>query len=307
MIVSSLQFQELAARLASQGVVIPCGPFAVRICSALAAVARGFHGLYADFPVLADDRFTDFVVSVDSPSLLRRYLRPQVTFSCDGRVPFKPLPLSQAFPMLEWGLNWVISSHAHEYLVIHAAVVERDGDALLLAADPGSGKSTLCAALVQAGWRLLSDELALVDLASGEVRSIARPISLKNKSIGIVRSLDPSLVFSDTCPDTAKGDIAHLRPPPASVAHIDVPARPRQVIFPKYVADSPLAGEAVGKAHALVELVRHAFNYPMLGATGFDAMVRLLDAAAVHRLRYSSFDQVLPEIDRLWTAGEGAR
>lgn len=307
MIVSGLPFQDLAALLASEGIAIPCGPFAVRIRSSLPAVARGFQRLYADFPVLTDDGFTDFVVDVDSPSLLRRHLRPQVIFSCDGRIPFKPLPQAQAFPMLEWGLNWVISSHAHESLVIHAAVVERDGEALLLAADPGSGKSTLCAALVQAGWRLLSDELALVELDSGMARPIARPISLKNNSIGIVRSLDPSLVFSDTCPDTAKGDIAHVRPPSASVARIGMPARPRLVIFPKYAAESPLAGESVGKAHALVEMVRHAFNYPMLGAAGFDAMARLLDGAAVHRLRYSSFDQILPEIDRLWAQAGGAK
>ena len=79
---------------------------------------------------------------------LRRHLRPQAILRCDGRVPFKPLPMAQAMPMLEWGLNWVISSHAHDCLVLHAAVVERDGQALVLAADPGSGKSTLCAALV---------------------------------------------------------------------------------------------------------------------------------------------------------------
>jgi predicted ATPase len=33
-------------------------------------------------------------------------------------------------------------------------VVERDGHALILPAMPGSGKSTLTAALVQRGWRL---------------------------------------------------------------------------------------------------------------------------------------------------------
>jgi hypothetical protein len=42
-------------------------------------------------------------------------------------------------------------------------VLERGGRALLLPAPSGSGKSTLCAGLAFNGWRLLSDELALLD------------------------------------------------------------------------------------------------------------------------------------------------
>ena len=248
----------------------------------------------------ATGEFTDFEIRIDCPSLVRRYLRPQVTLSCDGRQPFKPLPLAQAFPMLEWGLNWLLSSHAHQHLVIHAAVVEREGGALILAADPGSGKSTLCAALVNAGWRLMSDELALVDLKSGQICPIARPISLKNRSIDIVRKLNSDTVFSEVCRDTAKGDIAHVKPPTASVQALGVTALPRLVVFPKYSAGTTLDSSPVGKAHALAELTRHAFNAPLLGAEAFEAIACLLDRTSVFRVEYSSFDQALPEIDRLW-------
>lgn len=50
-----------------------------------------------------------------------------------------------------------------------------------------SAKRTLCAALVGKGWRLLSDELALVRLDTGELVPLPRPISLKNASINIIR------------------------------------------------------------------------------------------------------------------------
>lgn len=291
---------QLSRILSTDGVVIPCGPFNVRIFSDLPTIAAGLRLLYADFPVLDRDGFVDFEVAVNAPSLLRRHLRPQVRLSCDDRSPFKPLPLAQAFPMLEWGLNWVISSHAHEHLVIHAAVVERDGKALILAADPGSGKSTLCAALVSQGWRLLSDELALFRLADGQLIPIARPISLKNRSIAIAAALGPAVVLGDVCHDTAKGSIAHLKPPTASVAALHVTARPALVIFPKYQAASALESEPVGRAHAFLELVRHSFNFPLLAGDGFDAVAHLLDQANVFRIRYASFDQALPEVERLW-------
>ena len=47
--------------------------------------------------------------------------------SSTGILPFAPLPLDQAFPMLEWGLNWCVSAHCHQYLIFHAAVVEKSG------------------------------------------------------------------------------------------------------------------------------------------------------------------------------------
>src|SRR3546814_3330456 len=87
--------------------------------------------------------------------------------------------------MLEWGLNWCIGLHGHRYLIIHAAAIERNGLAVILPGAPGSGKSTLTAFLVHHGWRLLSDELALVSLHDGRLTALARPIGLKNRSIDL--------------------------------------------------------------------------------------------------------------------------
>lgn len=299
--IADLDLRGMRARLADGGVVLPCGTFHVAIRSAERSIATGLLELYPDFPLLdGGDRFVDFEVDLGPPNPLRRWIRPQVSLRCDGRVPFKPLPAAQAMPMLEWGLNWVITSHAHDHLVLHAAVVERDGRALVLAADPGSGKSTLCAALVHRGWRLLSDELALVSLADGRVQPVARPISLKNASIDIVRALGPDVVVSRPCHDTAKGTVAHMRPPAASVAALDRPADPALLVFPKFGSGAALTSESVGRGRALVELTRHAFNASVLAGDGFEALARFIAAVRVHRLGYGSFEQVLPEIDRLW-------
>lgn len=298
--IQQLSLKEMRARLACHGVCFTCGPFNVSIRSRLPQLAVVIQHIYADFEVLDEEIYVDFEVQIDAPTVLRRFFRPQVIFNCDGRIPFKPLPLSQAFPMMEWGLNWVISSHAHRFLVIHAAVVEKDGRALILAADPGSGKSTLCAALVHHGWRLLSDELALVDLQSGLVQPIARPISLKNTSIELVREFGDDVEISPVCHDTAKGSIAHMKPPTASVAALGFTALPALIVFPKYVSNAQLSCEPVGRAHAFLEIARHTFNYSVLAGDGFDAIGRLVDQTQAFRVSYSTFAQVIPEIERLW-------
>lgn len=48
------------------------------------------------------------------------------------------------------------------YVALHAAVLIRDGKAVLLAGDSGCGKSSLAVEMVRRGWLLYGDELALL-------------------------------------------------------------------------------------------------------------------------------------------------
>lgn len=63
-------------------------------------------------------------------------------------------------------------------LVLHAAAVEIGGRAVLLVAAGGAGKSTLAAACVQSGFRLLSEDLTCVRM-SDEPGVIAGPAMLR--------------------------------------------------------------------------------------------------------------------------------
>jgi hypothetical protein len=194
--------------LAGQGLGLGCGPFALRVHSSLPQVGRQLALLYSDYPLAAEAGFADFHVTVGPVVGARRWLRPQIQFDLDGHFPFKPLPRDQAFAMLEWGLNWCVSNYAHRFLILHAAVLEQGGRAVLLPAPPGSGKSTLTAALCLRGWRLFSDELALIDTATGLVWPMTRPVSLKNQSIDVIQAFEPAAVIArhpqgDGCPSQA--------------------------------------------------------------------------------------------------------
>jgi len=291
---------ELRQRLAGQGVWLRTGPFSLRVQSGIPSVAQGLVDLYGQFETRdSHHAFADFHVELNPPSPLRRWFRPQVDFSYDGNLPFKPLPLDQAYPMLEWGLNWCVSMHAHQYLIIHAAVVEKNGLAAILPAPPGSGKSTLTAGLVLSGWRLLSDELTLIDRLTGQIQPLARPVSLKNQSIDVIRAFSPNAFINRESHDTAKGTVAHMRPPTESVRRQHEVARPGWVIFPKWTAHAETRLTPRSKAQTFMFLAQNAFNYSHLGADGFRVGTSLIERVDCYDFQYSRLEEAVAAFERL--------
>lgn len=293
----------LRKQLAGQGIWLRTGPFSLRVQSRLRSVAEGLFELYGQFEVRdTQNAFADFHVEIISPGGLRRWFRPQANFSFDGDYPFKPLPLDQAYPMLEWGLNWCVSVHAHQYLIIHAGVVEKNGLAAILPAPPGSGKSTLTAALVLSGWRLLSDELTLIDRKSGLIHPLPRPISLKNESISIIQDFDQTAFINRASHDTAKGTVAHMRPPRESVRRQHEAARPGWVIFPKWTAHAPATLTPRSKAETFIYLAQNAFNYSHLGVDGFRVGTQVIEQTDCYDFQYSRLDEAIAIFNTLAAA-----
>lgn len=294
-----LPHDEIVRRLRGDGLAFSTGPFGVRVRSVMPAIAVAVPLLYEHHPVLDADTFCDCTLELAPPAGLRRWFRPQVAVRYDGHPLFEPLPIDQAFPLLEWTLNWWISNHAHQYLLLHAAVLEREGRAVVLPAPPGSGKSTLCAALSLRGWRLLSDELAMVSLATGQIEGLARPVSLKNRSLDVIGHFAPEAVFSETVHETTKGTVAHMKPQRAAVERMHEAAASAWVVFPRYVAGAAAELLVREKADAMMELGRNAFNYPVLGRDGFDTLVNLVSASRCYDFSYSRLDDAIRIFDAI--------
>jgi HprK-related kinase A len=298
-IVQNLDAATVRRRLAAPGLRVRVGPFVYCIQSALPQVAAGIALHYAMHPVERDDGFADFHVSVGHPRGLRRWYRPQAHFRFDGDPPFNPLPSFQAFPLLEWGMNWCISAHANRWLILHAAVLERGGHALLLPAPSGAGKSTLTAALMLRGWRLFSDELALIDSATGHLQPVPRPVSLKNQSIDVIRRFDSHAVIGEVVPDTLKGSVAHVRPPAEHVRAATVTAPAAWIVVPQYVAGADLQLETSTKAHTFMRLADNAFNYEVHGRAGFRTLVDIVDRSECLGITYSRLADAVAVLERL--------
>lgn len=291
----------ISDRMRHAGLCLSVGPFLVRVFGGVKGLPELLYQMYGEATIIddADHALVDYHVSIGPGHGLRRWFRPQAVFGADATHPFAPFPRAHAFALLEWGLNWCIAMQAHQYLMFHSAVLERNGKAMLLPAEPGSGKSTLCAALMLNGWRLLSDEFGLYRPESGLIEALPRPIPLKNESIEIIRNYSSEAVLGPICRKTRKGDVAHLRPTAASLLASDRPARPAYVVFPRYIAGAEELLHPFAKGRAFLKLSGNSFNYRLQGARGFDAVADLVDDCGTYYLEFSDLDRAVERLQRL--------
>jgi HprK-related kinase A len=271
------------------------GRFVVEIRSTVTNLFDGVDLLYNQ----GSYDFCDFHIDIQP----RRPIKPQVNFSFNGITPFSPLPLAHAFPLLEWGMNWCVTQHCHQYLIIHSAVVEKNGQVIILPGAPGAGKSTLCAALVSAGgWTLYSDELALIDPTSGRVLANPRPVSLKNKSIDIIQNLAPNATFSPSVHDTIKGTVAHMKPEGINFDNFDLEqyGKAAYIIFPKFQKDRETLLSKVSVGNAFIRMAENSFNYHVLGHKGFSALSLLMNQVRCYDYLYDGdLDRAMAFFDEL--------
>jgi hypothetical protein len=290
----------IASRLRGAGLFLRTGPFVVRLRSNLPEITASMALLYDVHVLDAAEDFADFHVSVRSAAGPRGRIKPQIVFELDGEQPFEPFPRREAPAVLEWGLNWAISTYANHYLLIHAACVEKDGRAAIMPGEPGKGKSTLCAALVHNGWRLLSDELAVIDVDDGSILPLCRPMSLKNRSIAIIRELDADAVFGPTIADTRKGTLALLRAPLDNVRRMSERATAHYVLFPRFAEGEATTVTERSRGTSLIGLAENAFNYQLHGRRGFDRLGDIVATCRCADVVYADLPHAVTALRDLW-------
>ena len=295
----------IAGRLRGAGLFLRTGPFVIRLRSNLSEIAASVATLYGGHLLAEAADFADFHVRIRTVAGPRGYLKPQIVFTLDGEQPFEPFARREAPAVLEWGLNWAISTHANQYLLIHAACIEKDGKAAIMPGEPGKGKSTLCAALVHRGWRLLSDELAVIDMADGALFPLCRPMSLKNRSIDAIRDFVPGAVFGPTIADTRKGTLALLRAPLDSIRRMGEHATAHYILFPNFVAGAAAEVKPRSRGTSMIALAENAFNYQVHGRRGFDRLADIVAASRCADVTYSDLGAAVAALGALWASPPG--
>jgi len=278
--------------------LVKVGPVGFRIGSAWPQPITAMRALYAGYPSCA---VPDYTVRLEPARPWRRWVRPSVKIAGDHVIPEAlPLPLSQGLLAAEMAMNLQIALGERRFLLLHAACVERDGRALILTGESGSGKSTMSALLMDAGWRFLGDEFVLVDPASGSVFPFPRPVSLKNASIEALTSRVAIDRFGPVIAGTPKGTIRHLRPDAKALAAIDVPATPALILFPRFGHEPAIRDVPPGEV--FVRLTQASTNYVALGEPGFTALTRLATTLPARAIDYPDTASGMAMIEDLWAS-----
>jgi hypothetical protein len=114
------------------------------------------------------------VISIEPQGILWR-------LCFNGAQQGEPLPAARLLPMLFGRLRSFAYQRRPFLLTFHAAAVGNDQYTIILPGHSGSGKSTLAASLLARGYRLFSDETAVVD-ADGQLLPVPLPLGLKRGS-----------------------------------------------------------------------------------------------------------------------------
>ncbi len=213
--------------------------------------------------------------ATDRFALLREDGRYRVIspFESDQRCSDRELALD----LLAGELHFHVATHAADRIFVHSGAVVHRGQAILTPGPSLAGKTTLVAALVQAGALYFSDEFAFLD-GKGLVHPYPRPLAVRGADdsdvrrsvgrIGGVRGTDPApigvLAITSYRPGAewkpqvrsrAHGVMALLQNAPSATSRpAELLAVARRAVETALVLESE-RGEADGVAASLLEIV----------------------------------------------------
>jgi hypothetical protein len=184
-------------------------------------------------------------------------------------------------------LVWYVQGDATRadtgHVIVHAgAVVAPDGGAVLLPAASGSGKSTLVIGLLARGYRLLSDEYALIAV-DGSVTAFPRALGVKPGSYAVVAGLTRAVP-----PDDPDDELWHLRPEDfGSCFSVDAHTVVA-VVAPKYLPGSALVAEPMTGARVVERLAGNLVNRSAHGGAALQPLARVARGSVGAFLSYGS-------------------
>ena len=192
--------------------------------------------------------------------------------------------------------------HRHSYfLEIHAGVVSNGQKCLLLPAAPGSGKTTLTAALAAAGFHYFSDEVALLEEPDLEVRPVPISLSVKSGALEVLAPLFPQLRRSAVHTREDFETVTYLNPPTASFSYSLNRTYPAGwIVFPQYSPSATTELRPIGKAEALARLMKEVLVVGMtLDTRIVQSLVRWIQRVDCYELPNSSLSQAVKLISNL--------
>jgi hypothetical protein len=271
-----------AYRLLSSHVTIRC---------AREEQARIVHSVLEHLQARHDDAMpaTAFVDVIETSDGLLVYRDRALFARCAGVEALAPVIKS---------LVWMTALRDQRFfLEIHAGVVSDGARCLLLPAAPGSGKSTLTAALVHAGYEYFSDEVALLADRTLAVHPVPLAICVKDSGIDVLAKLFPRL---RTLPLHHRGDGKRVAYMPISTPQRPATAKPRPVaalVFPRLARGAGTALIPLSRGEALQRLLAECLAVSeRLDVRRVDALVRWIAGIDCYALNHDALDDAVAAI-----------
>lgn len=200
----------------------------------------------------------------------------------------------RAVSSLLWHVNRQAVARTDDRVLLHAAVVARDGTGVVLPAAMEAGKTTLTAALVRAGYGYLSDELAAIDPDTGLVEAYPKPLSIDAGSWSVLAALRPDLP-----PPLVASTAAQWHVPASDVpgGRVVATVRPRLLVWPRYERGAQTRLEPLPPAMMASHLVGQAFHLGRRVARDFHVLTRLADRCPGYRLTVGSLEDARAALD----------
>jgi hypothetical protein len=197
------------------------------------------------------------------------------------------------------GLVYAINQRAisGDYGVIsHAGGVARDGVGFVFPAHTESGKTTLTAGLVRAGFDYLSDEGIAFDAATRWIEPFPKPLSIDPGSQHLFPELEPAPAPGDDAPPDGQWQVPPAAIRPGAVAE---PCAARFIVFPSYREGARTELEALSRAVTLVELATNTFQFRDRARHSLEVLAAVVEGARGFRLVVGDLDDACALVTEL--------
>ena len=201
--------------------------------------------------------------------------------------------LNYVLEFLESDLLSLLIQGLPNHLLVHAGMVQIDGRTILLPAKAGSGKSTLVAALIRAGFSLGTDEMAVLGVADSKLYPFPKALNLKSPSLEVLGPLGGTMNL--IVPDApADGDrVHHVEVRPERILSPARGYRVDHIVFPRFGVGETDRIEPVARAAAIGEIAQLSFNHYRLLDRALDCLETLVRTADCYRLTFSDLEAAI--------------
>ena len=197
------------------------------------------------------------------------------------------------FPQVEWAIARTALQSLSTHLALHTAAVARDGRVCLVVGPSGAGKTTLALALCARGWRLLGDDVILIDRRDASLRAFPRSLMVKRPWSAPV-ALD-GLLTRGTLVATSRGEVLYCPPHALGPAYLTTA---RSVGTVAFVAQGAAQVERMGRAAGVLGLIEQTGS-ERTSEHDVSLLVRLTETAAFHRITVGDLADAIFTLERV--------